>query len=89
GTMNGEAALLGIPNVSNFPKDLYVLKYLERVGLTKRLMRTEEIVDYATVVLSEDDIRKSMKKRAKRVMRGMEDPLKVIRREVLSLIDSP
>ncbi|MCD6380785.1 MAG: DUF354 domain-containing protein [Candidatus Odinarchaeota archaeon] len=87
GTMNGEAALLGVPNVSNFPKDLYILKYLERVGLTKRLMGMKEIVDYATVVLSEDDVRKSMEKRAKKVMTSMEDPLKVIRREVLSLID--
>ncbi|MHA1507004.1 MAG: DUF354 domain-containing protein [Candidatus Asgardarchaeia archaeon] len=88
GTMNGEAALLGIPNVSNFPKDIYILRYLERVGLTKRLMKTKDIVDYAIRVLSEDDLRKSMERRAKRVMKGMEDPLKVIRREVLSFIEN-
>ena len=79
GTMTIEAALLGRPAISNFPgeKPLYI-KYLERKGLVKTIRSPREIALRVTRILASGEELEGQEKRGTRLLREMEDPVKVI-----------
>jgi predicted glycosyltransferase len=79
GTMTVEAALLGRPAISNFPgeKPLYI-RYLERKGLVKTIRSPREIALSVARTLGSEEEREEQKKRGAKLLRQMEDPIKVI-----------
>lgn len=83
GTMTVEAALLGRPAISNFPgeKPLYI-KYLERKGLVKTIRSPREIALGVARTLGSKEELEEQEKRGAKLLRQMEDPIKVISRVV-------
>ena len=83
GTMTVEAALLGRPAISNFPgeKPLYI-KYLEKKGLVKTIQSPREIAQRVARTLASEEEREEQKKRGAKLLRQMEDPIKLITRVV-------
>ena len=76
GTMTVEAALLGIPSISCFPgpKPLYI-QYLERLGIVKTVRSPREITTDIQRILTEPEAFESQKKKGKRLLAKMEDPV--------------
>jgi predicted glycosyltransferase len=83
GTMTVEAALLGRPAISNFPgeKPLYI-KYLESKGLVKTIQSPREIALRVARTLESEEEREKQEKRGTKLLRQMEDPIKIISRVV-------
>jgi uncharacterized protein len=79
GTMTVEAALLGRPAISCFPgeKPLYI-KYLEKQGLVRTIQSPREIARTVNRTLASEEERDEQQKRGTRLLRQMEDPIKVI-----------
>ncbi len=77
GTMNAEAALMGVPTISAFQGSLYTDRYLESVGLLARGLTPSALVSHAKRFLA-DSFREGYGKRAKRVLDSMEDPVPVV-----------
>jgi predicted glycosyltransferase len=77
--MTVEAALLGRPTISNFPgeKPLYI-KYLERKGLVKTIQSPREIALRVARTLASEGEREKQERRGTKLLRQMEDPIKVI-----------
>lgn len=79
GTMTGEAALLGKPTISVFPKSgLYVLEYLIDLGVTFRPNSIEELIALVGRMLKDDDFIAEIKLRSESLMKSMEDPIDTI-----------
>ena len=74
GTMNSEAALMGVPTISAFQGSLYTDRYLESVGLLVRAQTTPALVSNARRLMSEG-FRDRFSKKAGRVLGSMEDPV--------------
>lgn len=74
GTMNAEAALMGVPTISAFQGSLYTDGYLAKVGLVAKALTTSTLVSHARRLLS-DSFREGYRKKAKRVLDSMEDPV--------------
>jgi predicted glycosyltransferase len=79
GTMNAEAALMGVPTISCFPsKPTYVDKYLFRLHLVERSLSSHKIVRRVRRFLTDRRLAETQKKKADRVLASMDDPLRVI-----------
>ena len=80
GTMTQEAALLGIPTLSVYPKPLpTVLKYLARQKLITKANTVEALVKLATRYLENlSRLKKQQKRLAEKVKRRLENPVKAI-----------
>ncbi|MGQ4832642.1 MAG: DUF354 domain-containing protein [Candidatus Asgardarchaeia archaeon] len=79
GTMNGEAALLGVPNVSTFPKiTLDINKYLIKQGLLIKTRNVRKIINFIKKVLSDENFRNEYKNRSQQILNWMEDPAEII-----------
>ncbi len=74
GTMNAEAALMGVPTISAFQGSLYTDRYLESVGLLARGLTPSALLSHAKRFLSDADAA-DYKKKAKRILDSMEDPV--------------
>jgi uncharacterized protein len=74
GTMNAEAALMGVPTISAFQGFLYTDRYLETVGLLERVHTQAALVSHAKRFLA-DSYKAAYGGRAKRVLDSMEDPV--------------
>jgi len=74
GTMNSEAALMGVPTISAFQGSLYTDTYLESIGLLARALRTGPLLTKARRFL-DSDYKTSFAKKARRVLDSMEDPV--------------
>jgi len=74
GTMNAEAALMGVPTISAFQGSLYTDRYLERKGLLARALIPEILVTHAKRFLSKG-FRDGYSGKAKTVLDSMEDPV--------------
>jgi len=73
GTMNAEAALLGVPAISYFPgRPTLVDKFLENKGLLELVASDEELLKAAKRLLSEDNMQ--LKDRGKKLLAQMVDP---------------
>ena len=74
GTMNAEAALMGVPTISAFQGTLYTDSYLQSVGLLEKALTPSALVSHARRLLTASS-RKSHAMTAKRVLASMEDPV--------------
>jgi predicted glycosyltransferase len=74
GTMNAEAALMGVPTISAFQGSLYTDSYLESVGLLTKALTSATLVSQARSLLT-DSAKVEVMKKAKRVLASMEDPV--------------
>jgi len=74
GTMNAEAALMGVPTISSFQGSLYTDGYLESVGLLARALTPSTLVSRAVRLLSSSS-KRDFGKKAKRILDSMEDPV--------------
>ncbi len=74
GTMNAEAALMGVPTISAFQGSLYTDSYLESVGLLSKALNPSTLVSHARRLMSEG-YKEGYAKKAKRVLDSMEDPV--------------
>lgn len=81
GTMNAEAALMGVPTISAFQGSLYTDRYLQSVGLLAKALTPSALVSHARRSLA-DSFRAGYAKKAKRVLASMEDPVPKIARFV-------
>ena len=79
GTMNAEAALMGVPTISAFQGSLYTDKYLESVGLLARALTAGALVSRARSFMAEG-FRAACREKAKRILDSMEDPVPKIAR---------
>lgn len=80
GTMTAEACLLGVPSLSCYPGEPYLVeKFLMRRGLLVRAERVDEALRFVRRVLADPQIaRKNQSRKARRLFRKMEDPIEVI-----------
>ncbi len=74
GTMTAEAALLGKPTISIAPLPYYVEKYLVRTGLVSKATNARLLVKMSKKMIFDDRYRQAQKKKAARILAGMEDP---------------
>ncbi len=74
GTMNAEAALMGVPTISAFQGSLYTDRYLESVGLLAKALTPSALVSHAKHFL-DDTNSAGYRKKAKHVLDSMEDPV--------------
>ncbi len=74
GTMTAEAALLGKPTISIAPIHYYVEKYLVKAGLVKLADDSKALVKLARKMVSDKEYQQKQKKKAARILAGMEDP---------------
>jgi predicted glycosyltransferase len=79
GTMNAEAALMGVPTISAFQGSLYTDAYLESVGLLERARTAGALVKHSKRFLS-NSFKATLAKKAKRLLDSMEDPVPKIAR---------
>ncbi len=79
GTMTVEAALLGRPAISCFPGDkpLYI-RYLEKKGLVETIQSPRTIATKVRETLASDKKLEQQQRRGTRLLRHMEDPIKII-----------
>jgi uncharacterized protein len=74
GTMNAEAALMGVPTISAFQGSLYTDRYLESVGLLARALTPATLVFHARRFMA-DGFKAAYGRKSKRVLDSMEDPV--------------
>jgi predicted glycosyltransferase len=74
GTMTAEAALLGKPTISIAPLQFFVEKYLVRSGLVRKAASSKLLVKMGRKMISDDLYKQRQKKKAARILAGMEDP---------------
>lgn len=74
GTMTAEAALLGKPTISITPFGFHVEKYLVNSGLVRKATNARMLVKFARKMMSDKKYQALQKKRASRILSGMEDP---------------
>ena len=75
GTMTAEACLLGKPTISIAPIPFYVEKYLISLGLLQRANSPEHLVLLTKKMVTDDYYTEKQKKKAKRVLENMDDPV--------------
>ena len=79
GTMTAEAALLGVPVISYYPGEpTFVERFLIKYGLVERVLDPGRIAQRAFVISKSDDFREFYQKKSAKLVRSMEDPLRII-----------
>jgi hypothetical protein len=79
GTMTAEAALLGVPVISYYPGDAtFVERFLIDYGLVERILDPGRIAQRASAICKSQDFREFYQKKSAKLMRSMEDPLRII-----------
>ena len=74
GTMNCEASLLGIPNLSYNMQNIVVNKFLIGRAVSKQYSSVDDTIRYARIILTNENTRKSIAENSKRLLAQMEDP---------------
>jgi predicted glycosyltransferase len=84
GTMTAEAALLGIPTISCYPRDPTLIeKYLMKEKLVLRITNPKKTVKRVKKILQNyERIKETQKEKAKALTSTMEDPLRFIIEEI-------
>ena len=84
GTMSVEAALLGVPTLSCYPGDPYLIeKYLMKEGLIIREKKPERMVKRILNMLKRiEDVKTGYAERAQRLVEGFEDPIAFIAEKI-------
>lgn len=79
GTMTAEAALLGVPVISYYPGDpTFVERFLIKYGLVERVLDPGRIAQRAFAISKSEDFREFYQKKSAKLLRSLEDPLRVI-----------
>jgi hypothetical protein len=79
GTMTAEAALLGVPVISYYPGEpTFVERFLIKYGLVERVLDPGRIAQRAFAISMSDDFREFYQKKSAKLVRSMEDPLRII-----------
>ncbi len=79
GTMTAEAALLGLPAISYYPGDpTFVERFLINYGLVERILDPGRIAQRAVAISKSQDTHELHRKKSAKLLRSMEDPLRVI-----------
>jgi uncharacterized protein len=81
GTMNAEAALMGVPTISAFQGMLYTDRFLQSRGLILRARTQASLISKAKLMMSES-FRIRYAAKARRLLDSMEDPVPKISRFV-------
>lgn len=78
--MTAEACLLGVPTLSCYPGEPYLVeRFLLRKGLLKRASNVEEALRYVQSVLGDLKLAQTVqRRRAQGLLARMEDPIEVI-----------
>ncbi len=74
GTMNAEAALIGVPTISIAPVRSYVEDHLVRTGLVTRAREPKGLVRTGRKMLSDEKFVRNLRKKASGILASMEDP---------------
>jgi predicted glycosyltransferase len=74
GTMNAEAALMGVPAISAFQGSLFTDAYLQRAGLLSKANGADALLRQAHLFL-EHGYKAKFAKKARRILDSMEDPV--------------
>jgi predicted glycosyltransferase len=83
GTMNAEAALLGVPTISNFPgQPTYVDRFLEKEGLLVSAYNDDELIRAAEGYFGARRRARELKLSAAKLLKRMEDPAEFIAAEL-------
>jgi len=84
GTMSAEAALLGVPVVSCYPGEPYIIeKYLIRKKLIARETDPKKLVKKISETLNNIDYeKKKQSRKVQRIVKNFEDPIEIIMKEV-------
>lgn len=83
GTMNREAALLGTPTISYYPQELLgVDRFLIRQGLMQHILNPKEISRALPGLVEK---KQELRRKAKSLVRGIENPFDIIEKEISSL----
>jgi len=87
GTMNAEAALLGVPTFSCYPDEPSMIEgYLIRKRLVTRELDHRKLVRGILVTLSKADLERSRQSaRVRRLVKDFEDPVEITTREIEKL----
>ena len=84
GTMSAEAALLGVPVISYYPGEAtFVERFLVRYGLVERILDSGRIAQRANAICRSEDFREFYQKKSGKLLRSMEDPIRVITNKIL------
>ncbi len=86
GTMNAEAALLGVPTISAFQGSLYTDAYLHRAGLLTKVRSPEALLRQAAVLMDEA-VKEKISKRARRILDSMEDPVVAVSKFIRKTVE--
>ncbi len=86
GTMNAEAALMGVPTISAFQGSLYTDQYLEKSGLLAKARGPDALLRHAERLLSVR-FKAGFARKAKRVLDSMEDPVPKIASFILKTLE--
>ncbi len=88
GTMNAEAALLGVPTISYFPRETTTVeKYLIEEGLIARSKDPQKVVEKSVEALLNQEEWKRKQRKGKELLKRMEDPIKVIKDHLKPIIE--
>jgi len=78
GTMNCEASLLGVPNMSYTMHNILVNKFLFSRGISYKCTSANEMVKLTRKMISDKSIQKTIKSKSQKLLLQMEDPKKKI-----------
>lgn len=86
GTMTQEAAIMGVPSVSTYPRTMpTVLEYLVSIGLTKRVLDNNSLAKYLKYFSEhKENIIEQQRRRSAKLSSKMKDPKPMITSVVLS-----
>lgn len=84
GTMNCEAALLGVPNISYAMHHVLVNKFLFRKGVSQGCKTADQMVKLARRLLYDEKMRKAIRHRSRTLLSQMEDP----RNKIIKVLES-
>ncbi len=84
GTMTAEAALLGTPTISCFPRDPTIVdNYLIKKKMINRLKSPKDVVGKVAQILNDSEtIRRKQRELARNIISQMEDPIDIIVTEI-------
>lgn len=83
GTMTAEAALLGVPVISYYPGEpTFVERFLINYGLVERVLDPGRIAQRVLAIFKSEDFREFYQKKSAKLVRTLEDPLRVIIRRI-------
>jgi predicted glycosyltransferase len=83
GTMTAESALLGVPAISYYPGDpTFVERFLIHYGLVERILDPSRIAQRTNAISRSADFREFYQKKSTKLIRSMEDPLRVITQRI-------